>query len=269
MKVLLTGYKGWVGGKLYKKLLEDPQNEVYGLDEMTYEDFETSLDYLTCQVSHFDYVIHCGAIADSRREDNLLWEMNYKATCEIGRMCQRTNSKLIFISSCAAIDPQIPYGWSKHCSEVFLQNGTRGMPLCILRPFNIWGFDEENKESPSIVYKMINGQLRFVYKDVVRDFIYVDDVVDAILSVFSQWTPGVFELGTAVPTNIEDLFCKVWDRDFLIPAYTELVEKEDITKELVAYEGYLLPGITPQPIDHYLPKIEEYKRTLPDVHPSG
>ena len=202
-KILLTGHHGFLGQHLYKAFSET-ENEVYGLDAATYSDFMEQLRSMDEQHVYFDYVVHCGAICDSQRQDNLLWQMNYQATCDIATFCEKKNIKLIFISSCVAQNPDTPYGWSKKCSEYFLSHTC--VHQCILRPYNIWGFDESEKGAPSIVWKVLTGTLPVIYKGCVRDFVFVEDVVSAVVSVTKQWVPGIHEIGTGVPTKIETFF---------------------------------------------------------------
>ena len=209
MRVLLTGNKGFIGREIEEVLTKENAIEVHGLDcdfdfkrwRVLFRDFRDTRR----RERYYDYVIHCGAVADSGETGNLLWQLNYQASCEIADYCERTDTKLIFISSAAAIQPDTAYGWSKQCAEFYMQQEVAGMNLCILRPFNVWGFDESEKANPSIVYKILTGQLKEVYWRCVRDFIYISDVVSAVQQVVHDWTPGIFSIGTAEPTSVSAL----------------------------------------------------------------
>ena len=253
MKILLTGHKGWVGNKLYNRF--STSHEVTGLDAKTYSDFAVRLKSIQEADTYFDYVIHCGAISDSAETGNILWQMNYQATTMIADLCAQKNMKMVFISSCAAIEPDTPYGWSKLLGEFYIQRVPTGIHHCILRPYNIWGFDECEKDNPSIVYKIMSGTLPHVYKGCVRDFVFVNDVVSAIESLTTSWLPGIFELGVSVPIEIGRLVKEVYNEAH--PLMPKTLDKCPVTLRRVAFEGYKLPNWNPKDVFHYLREIRD------------
>ena len=247
MRILLTGHTGFVGSRLTKELKKG--HEAYGFDCGTYQEFEEAFRAFKRRGVKFDLFLHCGAISDSQRTDNLLWQMNYQASCEIADYCERTDTRLIYISSAAAIDPNTPYGWSKRCAEFYMNQRVAGMNLCILRPFNIWGDDESEKASPSIIYKILTNQLPVIYTPCRRDFVHVDDIVAAILQVIEDWRPGTFSLGTGIPTDIIDLCSNIG----LCNKPEIPVEKSElINPDIVADPKDILPNWCPTPITEYI-----------------
>ena len=255
MNILLTGNQGWVGRKLMTHLESRGIYQVSGLDAKTYDDFSDKLSRIT-DGNYFDMVIHCGAISNSGETGNILWDMNYKATKDIGKYVSGANAKLVFISSSTAVNPDTPYGWSKNCAEFYLNSILGGESLSILRPYNIWGFDEHNKDNPSIIYKMMTHTLPQIYKGCVRDFVYVDDVVHAIDHLLWNWSSGVYEIGTSEPTNIEDFVNELYDETYMI--VPKVQEDCPISVDRVALSEYLLPGWTPKPISAYMTEIIQF-----------
>ena len=257
MNVLLTGIKGFVGSELDRVLRRENAISVVGIDADNYDDFLK--DFCSVNFTDYDYVIHCGAIADSTEKSNILWEMNYKASVRIARECEDANTNLIFISSAASITPTTPYGWSKHCAEFYMQQKVVGPNLCILRPFNIWGFDEnKDNDKKSIVGKIINNKLPYIYKGCKRDFIYVSDVVSAIQSVVHDWTPGVFSLGTTKATNIDKLVNTLYAEADMKSSIPVVKCPPDIQVSLVAEERDLLPDWEATPIDEHFLALSKY-----------
>lgn len=234
---------------------------VRGLDAGDYKNFEWQLENLKDDGHAYDMLIHCGAVSDSNVQGNHLWQMNYQATCELGKFCEERNMRMIFMSSGAAIDPDTSYGWSKKCAEYYLNHTVMGLNLCILRPYNIWGFDEEKKQSPSIVYKIMTGQLAVIYKNCERDFVYVEDVVTSIHRLVSEWQPGTFEIGSCIATEIESIVSAVFTNNFFRnhPCY---VSKEcPITLSLKASAGNLIPGHRrASDVMHYIDRIKDFIR---------
>ena len=248
MRVLLTGNKGFIGREIEEVFTQDNAIELHGLDcDFDFAKFQEMWAALRRRGGKFDCIIHCGAIADSGRTDNLLWQLNYQASQEITQYCSETNTKLLFISSATAIEPDTPYGWSKQCAEFYMFAKLAGINLCILRPFNVWSFDESEKVNPSIVYKIITGKLPVIYSNCVRDFIYISDVVAAVQQVIHDWTPGIFDIGTTESTEVETLV------DLLRDGKPNLsfVPECPIQERLVARPEHLLPNWEAAPISEH------------------
>lgn len=256
MRILLTGHYGFLGLEIYQVLTKENALEVYGLDcEFDPDTFDEQWQDFKRRGGKFDYIIHCGAISDSQETRNPLWQLNYQASCDIADYCERTDTKLLFISSGAAIAPDTPYGWSKQCAEFYMQQKVAGMNLCILRPYNIWGFNEACKKNPSIIYKILTGRLQQVYWRCTRDFIYISDVVEAVQQVVHDWTPGVFDIGTAQPTDVSTLVNELY-RDTDIPK-PPTVPECPIKDHLVARAEHLLPNWQADPIYEHLAMLAE------------
>ncbi|MCY4404477.1 MAG: NAD(P)-dependent oxidoreductase [Candidatus Poribacteria bacterium] len=260
MRILLTGHKGFLGRHIYKALDLNDTHEVHGFDcDSDYDVFDDLYRKLVSDGNRYDLVIHNGALSNSQVTDNLLWQLNYKASTKIADYCKQTQKKLIFISSAAAIDPDIPYGWSKHCAEYYLSQVIASSNLCILRPFNIWDYDEEGKESPSIVYKILAGKLEKAYEGCLRDFVHVTNVATAIQHVVNEWEPGVFSIGTAQPTNIATLVNQLYQNGNKSKHPKPLIVNECPIKErLVASPEDLLPNWKATPLENYFEELQHY-----------
>ena len=251
MKILLTGHKGFVGRRLHAALHE---HEVTGLD--CDNDIEAFRLPYGC---NFDVVIHCGGLADSSAAGNQLWQLNYKATADIADFCAETKTKLIFFSSAAAHNPHSDYGWSKHCAEFYIRTVCNVKP-CILRPFNIWSYDEAPPRS--IVALLLNEKLRSVYRGCLRDFVNVDDIVDAVLLVVEKLVDendihGTFSLGTGAATDVETLADLLYaGTNIYRPAVVERLPA-GFVKRVVAQKLNLLPDWEPTPLSEHFSKMKE------------
>lgn len=260
MKILLTGHKGFLGRHINKILKFNDVHEVYGFDcDSKYNMFADMLRELKRDEVKFDLIVHNGAISNSQVTDNLLWQLNYRASTEFADYCKQTSTKLIYISSAAAIDPDVPYGWSKHCAEFYMSQKVNRMNLCILRPFNIWDFDEVGKVSPSIVYKILTGKLERAYEGCLRDFVHVSDVANAVQRVVNDWVHGVFDIGTAQPTNIATLVEQLYQNDekYKHPK-PPIVNECPIQEYLVARPEKLLPNWNATPLIEYLVELQKH-----------
>jgi UDP-glucose 4-epimerase len=112
--------------------------------------------------------------------------------------------------------PSSPYGAAKLCEETFatLYSRLYGLPVAIARSFNVFGprqrkyvmFDLLLKlmKKPNTLNILGTGQEE-------RDFIFVDDVVDALLLISdSKQAQGrIFNVGTGVGTTISEVVKRI------------------------------------------------------------
>ena len=281
--ILLTGNKGFIGSHLQEALQQ--QHQIITLDCGT--DLATwRKSFSSLNPKNIDLVIHAGAISDSRATGQRLWLMNYEATKELAEWAFYRNTKLLFLSSCTAIDPQHDYGWTKRVAEDILTMIIPSRNRCILRLFNVWALDEPiEKANRSIIHKLVTGNLKHVYRDCVRAFVHITDVVSAVLQLTEHWVSGIYEVRANERTMIEELVDSVYAKITIpipkptlidcpiakdIPAYTlkltgweakiEVSEKiNDIRKALQNH--YLMRGI-PKDDPEYASMLELRKRNL-------
>lgn len=110
-----------------------------------------------------------------------------------------------------AARPVSPYGATKLAVEGLLSAyaGSYGMATAALRFSNVYGPHSERKTSVVAEFckaYLGNGELRINGDGAqTRDYIYVDDICQAIWRTISRRATGVFQLGTGVGTSILDL----------------------------------------------------------------
>lgn len=190
-------------------------------------------------------VIHMGAISattvidgDAVVRDNLSFTLN------LVDWCTRASVPIIYASSAATygdgsrsfddagslqalreLRPLNLYGWSKHQTDLAIaarvEAGKPMPPKCIgLKFFNVFGQNEYHKgDMQSVVTKIIPivkaGERVSLFAsdrpDIpdggqMRDFVYVDDVVQVILWLLDHGVPyGLFNVGTGVARSFADL----------------------------------------------------------------
>lgn len=243
--ILITGHEGFIGKQLYDRLSH--KHPVIGFDCGT-DYYEWIHQYSNLKESLHkppSLIIHCGAISDSRAEGKRVFDLNYRATKRLIDDAYGWVSKFIFLSSCTAKDPQTDYGRSKRVGEDYLFAKLSPSQICCLRLFNIWGDDEKSKVSPSIVHKLIHNELRVAYEDCIRDFVHVFDLVTEIRKLVDddKWQPGLWEVGTCIPTNIHKLaqHCHAYESSISMPKSEPAPMV--IPRELVAEPGRRLPNM--------------------------
>lgn len=197
--------------------------------------------YLLTLIGHKSVgIVHMAAITDTTVEDQAqmldenagpAWDGLLEAVLEAGH-------KLVYASSAAtygtppqatehqpfpldaAGKPDNIYGFSKWVMENShrrVQQQDASASIVGLRFFNVFGPGESNKGAmASMAYKLAQQMLAgtaprlFAPGDQARDQVYVDDVVDCVLSGlglgdFKNPTPGVYNLGSGKPTTFNQL----------------------------------------------------------------
>ncbi|MFO0765814.1 MAG: GDP-mannose 4,6-dehydratase [Nitrospiraceae bacterium] len=110
--------------------------------------------------------------------------------------------------------PLSPYGISKLCGEHYLSYYSRlsGIQTVSLRYANVYGPRQNHRERLASCLSslkrcciesqpVVNGNGRQT-----RDFVFVEDVVEANLMALGPEVQGVYNVGTGVETSVNDLF---------------------------------------------------------------
>ena len=119
-----------------------------------------------------------------------------------------------------ATRPLSPYGVAKLCSERYLDyyRNQYGIPFVALRYGNVYGPRQNPHGEAGVIAifaeRMLRGQQPVIYGDGLqtRDYVYVDDVAQANLKALRYDRSGIFNIGTATETSVNDLFDALRDR---------------------------------------------------------
>lgn len=190
-----------------------------------------------------DYVFHMAAmtsVTQSVKDPIGANNVNVTGTLKVLEAARKCGvKKLIFSSSSAVygetehlpitektqINPMSPYAVSKSTGELYCNVYAKiyGLPTVSLRYFNVFGPRQDPKSEyaaviPIFIDKLLKNESPMIYGDgeQTRDFVDVNQVVDAnILSAESDKT-GVFNIGLGKSTSINTLFKsikKAMDKD--------------------------------------------------------
>lgn len=216
IKVIVTGYKGFIGSQIFEEL-KLRGYEVHGIGEEYFEHDNWS-DYLLNFIDEIspDVIFHIGACSDTL-ETNVEYMMtrNYESTKIMMDWCNQNKIPMIYSSSAAnyGINNKYPsnlYGWSKYVGEGYvISNG--GIAL---RYFNVYGFGEQNKgKMASVAYQsyLKNKNHEKVYlfpKTPKRDFVYILDIISANMYAFLNYYSlkgSYYEVGCGESKSFEDV----------------------------------------------------------------
>ena len=217
--ILVTGYKGYIGNKIYNKLVE-LNYEVKGVD------LKDGEDLLYCLPSgQFDYVFHLAAlprVGYSVEHPSYTLKHNVMATSKLLEWSKDHGVKrFIFSSSSSALGnghgPTSPYGLHKLMSEMEckLYSELYGLDTVCLRYFNVFSEDQEFGGSYSTVVcawmEMIK-QKKLLRLDgdgtQSRDFVHVDDIVDINLFCMNHretFNGEIYDVGSGITMTVNDI----------------------------------------------------------------
>lgn len=245
-KYLVTGCSGYIGTELCKNLLNEG-NIVYGLDNMipTYYPAEIKmknlktlknpnftffqgditnprdLDRVFCE--DFDHVIHLAA------HGSLSYCKNNPISCsntnEIGfvNILERCSNMTSFVYASTSavwngdsISPQNLYGLSKWHNEIVAKNWAEvnsNVSVTGLRFYTVYGKGSRHDMAFPIFSRLVKSKksITIFGKGLGRDFVHVDDVVEAIKTSVVSDREGceVYEVGSGNVTEIEQLAKKI------------------------------------------------------------
>ena len=182
-----------------------------------------------------DVIYHLGGMSGVREsiDDPQLWfRNNVIGTFNVLELARKHNIKKVVVASSSAsigdVDPPIheeipmkpisPYGASKGFKELFstAYYHSYGIDAVSLRFSNVYGPHSTIKASlvAKFIRKIMNKETIEIYGSgkQTRDFIYVDDLVEAIILSGEKNVGGqVFQISTGVETTVNDmtkLICK-------------------------------------------------------------
>lgn len=220
MKILVTGYKGFIGGHVYQSLIDDG-HDVDGYD---YDESHGCLPY----VAGYDWVIHLGAISSTTETDiNKIFLHNYDFSIRLLNQCAAYKVDFQYASSASVYGgldkfdedgdcrPISPYAWSKFMFDRYINiiNPPSRIKYQGFRYFNVYGTNEQHKGDQASVFtkfKLQSEQCGSItlfensdqYK---RDFVCVDDVVEVHKQMLLVRQSGLYNVGTGTATSFQKI----------------------------------------------------------------
>jgi UDP-glucose 4-epimerase len=119
-----------------------------------------------------------------------------------------------------ALRPLSPYGITKLCTEkyLFYYEQQYGIQYVALRYANVYGPRQNPHGEAGVVAifteRMLDGRQPVIYGDgeQTRDYVFVGDVVQANLRGLDHDGSGIFNVGTARETSVNELFGMIRDQ---------------------------------------------------------
>ena len=242
MRALVTGGAGFIGGHLVEKLVERDW-DVMVFDNFERASLETlrtlpleaelrridirDLEAMKRYAGDVDVIFHLAALTDvveSEVKKDEYWNVNVMGTENVLKIAKDVDAKLIFTSSAAVYgelnnvaredlkpNPISFYGITKlECEKLCMRYYEEyGADIVVLRLFNVFGERARGGVVKIFLERAKEGKPLIIYGDgeAVRDFIYVGDVVDALIkAALSEKASGrILNVGSGKPTKVKEL----------------------------------------------------------------
>jgi UDP-glucose 4-epimerase len=241
MRVLVTGGAGFIGSTIVDAL-EARGDLVVVVDDISTGDRANLAPDIALRVADvsdakalgaavhgegFDAVVHCASrtkVVESMEKPDLYRRVIVDGTRNVTRLAEAVHAQvLVNISTGGAIygetptcagegvpvDPASNYGKFKAEAEKIV--AAAEVPNITLRLANVYGPRQRQDLEGGVIAIFLGrwrrGEKLTVFGDgtAQRDYMYVGDVVDAVLSAFASNWKGVYNIGTGVATSVNEL----------------------------------------------------------------
>ena len=219
----------------------------------------------------FDYIFHEAAISDTTAlEQDLMIKTNVNAYKDLLELAIRHDANMIYASSAATYGnapspqrvgreaPNNVYGFSKLSMDNISREYMKDCDINIvgLRYFNVYGKGEYFKNSTASMVLQFGHQILagknprlFEGSDkILRDFIYVEDIIQANIKAMNPKESGVYNVGPGKARSFQDIVdilqkemgttmaCEYMPNPF-VGSYQFHTEADIVTsKEMLGYE---------------------------------
>lgn len=242
----------------------------------------------------FDYIFHEAAISDTTvSEQDLMIKTNVNAFKNLLDLAVAHQANMIYASSAATYGdapspqkvgleaPNNAYGFSKLmmdniAREYMAKQDT--VSIVGLRYFNVYGAREyfKNKTASTVIqfgHQILSGATPKLFEgsdQILRDFIYIEDVIQANIKAMEPLESGIYNVGTGKARSFQDI-CNTLQDELGTPRIADYIPnpyigryqfhtEADITKSIEGLDYQ--PNFTlEEGIHTYLPEIKRIYET--------
>jgi len=197
-RILVTGSSGFIGSHLRKAL-----SHADGLSRTPSQETSILGDIVDTHlpVNDYDIIYHLAATVGTEASlDNSI--NTYRTNiCGTLNLIRPFKGLFIFLSTVGVYEPlKNPYFLSKYvCEEIVRAAPCRHIIFRLANPYG--------EGSKSVVQKWLKAGSIRIYGDgnQVRDFTYIDDIIDILVKPSKLRLDRAYNLGTGVPTTLNEL----------------------------------------------------------------
>ena len=247
-RILITGATGFIGSNLLRRCvkygadvsifirknsnlwrIKDVMSYVktFKVDLVDKETVKKNVNKINPEII-FHAAVYGALVSQSDRKR--MMEVNLQGTLNLLDCCKKFNFELLVNSGSSSeyglktqpmreddiLEPFSPYGASKAMASLYAQKIAKDYekPIITLRLFSPYGyFEDYNRLIPAVILSCLRGKhIKLSSPRSVRDFIFIDDVVDAYFKAFEmrgKIPGGIFNVGSGTQYKIEDVVKKI------------------------------------------------------------
>ena len=176
----------------------------------------------------FDYIFHEAAISDTTAlEQDLMIKTNVNAYKDLLELAIAHNANMIYASSGATYGdapspqrvgreaPQNVYGFSKLSMDYLSREYMKKTDISIvgLRYFNVYGPREYFKNTTASMvlqfgHQILSGKNPRLFEGsdkILRDFIFIEDIIQANIKAMKPRQSGIYNVGTGKARSFQDI----------------------------------------------------------------
>jgi ADP-L-glycero-D-manno-heptose 6-epimerase len=177
----------------------------------------------------FDFIFHLAAISDTRVYDQeIIMKTNVNSFYDLLNKAKNDKAVLVYASSAATYgslpspqiegndSPENPYGFSKYImDQIAFRYSIENPDLTIvgLRLFNVYGPREYYKAKTSSMviqlgHQILDGKAPRLFvnsNQILRDFVYIDDVIQANIRACMTTKNGSYNIATGISRSFQEI----------------------------------------------------------------
>ena len=272
MNILVTGINGFIGKNIIK---------YFYINKINVIKYEKNLKDIHKENINVEYVLHLAGVTSESSFFNKPFDSYQANICVLNSLlefCKINNAKMIFVSTCGVYEKKIgcvkeidkigplnSYSTSKYIGELLCYRYSMDfdLPVTVMRLFNVYGSGQKKEFVISYIFNCLINQEPLNMKTPydLRDFIYIDDVCNAILKAIENKNEiyEVYNVGSGHLCQISDVAEKIFKKFGKSLSYLEKKQSEkyicaDLT--LIKHKLGWEPEIELEEIDTKKAKIQ-------------
>ena len=243
--IIVTGGAGFIGSNLVYSVNQKGINDILIIDNLSnaakhlnlnsleFSDFidKSDLNEYLPKLGQIEAIFHQGACSSTTENDGkYMMKNNFEASKTLLDFALARKIDFYYASSASVYGngsigfsadsnnywPLNVYAFSKLLFDKYvsriLESKKNKSKIVGLRYFNVYGYQENHKGNMSSVpFKFFQQSSKGIIElfegsdQFLRDFIFVEDVIDVILHFYDNHKSGIFNCGTGKPRSFQDI----------------------------------------------------------------